>query len=324
MKRRLSLAEKIGLASFVLAAALAAVHPGLTVMLLALFLGFSGSAPFFPAAGFFLPVIPRAAWFGSGVALTFDDGPDPTATPDLLRLLKARHVQAAFFVVGEKAARHPELIHAMIADGHAVGNHSLRHDPVLMLRRPAAIFQDIVQTQALLAHIGAGGVSCVDAMRRGADFRPLMFRPVAGITNPELGAILERLGLMAVTYSLRARDGGRRRFVPFAERLARTARSGDILALHDAAPRDPRSASRWLREVDRLITGLRRKGLEPVGLEQLLARPVMEFSPDRRAGAGDRDPENGSWSANGPDAPGTGRPCPLSASGGRKNTSARA
>lgn len=325
VNRRFSPAEKIGFASVTLAAALAAVHPPLAAAPLACFVGCCGAAPFLAGTGWFLPVVSRGAR-SDGVSLTFDDGPDPDATPALLRLLRNRRVRAAFFVVGEKADRHPDLIRAMLADGHAVGNHSLHHDPALMLRRPTAIFRDIAQSQRILERIGGASLPdtapCAGTAGHPPPFRPLTFRPVAGVTNPSLGPILERLGLMAVTYSLRARDGGRRRFVPFADRLVRAARPGDIVALHDAAPRDLRSAVRWLREVDRLVTGLRRKGLEPVGLDDLLGRPVMAVS---RAGRpGDRDPESRSWPANGTDAPGTGHPCPPCAGGVRENISARA
>ncbi len=61
------------------------------------------------------------------VALTFDDGPDPQWTPAILRILEAQHVPAAFFVVGENAIIHPQLLRQMIADGDEIGNHSYTH-----------------------------------------------------------------------------------------------------------------------------------------------------------------------------------------------------
>ncbi len=61
------------------------------------------------------------------VALTFDDGPDPQATPPLLDMLRDRGVPAAFLCVGEKAAEHPGIVRRMAAEGHAVGNHTFHH-----------------------------------------------------------------------------------------------------------------------------------------------------------------------------------------------------
>lgn len=61
------------------------------------------------------------------VALTFDDGPDPDATPALLEILASRNAKATFFMTGENAAAYPELVAAVMAGGHAVGNHSWDH-----------------------------------------------------------------------------------------------------------------------------------------------------------------------------------------------------
>ena len=61
------------------------------------------------------------------VALTFDDGPDPTWTPKLLDLLQEKHVPATFFVVGSQVVSHPELVRREMAEGHDVGSHTFTH-----------------------------------------------------------------------------------------------------------------------------------------------------------------------------------------------------
>src|SRR5437763_16151440 len=63
------------------------------------------------------------------VCLTFDDGPHPEHTPPLLDVLKDLQVPATFFVVGQQAEKHPEIVQRMVAEGHAVGHHSLTHSP---------------------------------------------------------------------------------------------------------------------------------------------------------------------------------------------------
>lgn len=74
---------------------------------------------------------PKALWrMDEGtrtVYLTFDDGPIPESTPFILETLKAFCVKATFFVVGENAARYPELMQAIVADGHQIGNHTYNH-----------------------------------------------------------------------------------------------------------------------------------------------------------------------------------------------------
>lgn len=72
-------------------------------------------------------VVQRAGAPPKTVALTFDDGPDPTWTPKILEVLKRRGVKATFFMIGENAAAHPDLVRRVYADGHEIGNHSFTH-----------------------------------------------------------------------------------------------------------------------------------------------------------------------------------------------------
>src|ERR1035438_8316320 len=65
------------------------------------------------------------------VALTFDDGPDPVTTPRVLDILHQKQVPATFFVVGERAEQHPELVRRALAEGHLVENHTWSHSPLL-------------------------------------------------------------------------------------------------------------------------------------------------------------------------------------------------
>ncbi len=64
---------------------------------------------------------------GPYIALTFDDGPNATLTPKLLDLLAARHLKATFFVVGQNAADHPDILKRAVREGHEIGNHSWSH-----------------------------------------------------------------------------------------------------------------------------------------------------------------------------------------------------
>ncbi len=76
-------------------------------------------------------IFPRAMWRKDTtkhvVYITFDDGPIPEATPFVLQTLRERGIKATFFMVGENAAKHPELLEAVKADGHSIGNHTYNH-----------------------------------------------------------------------------------------------------------------------------------------------------------------------------------------------------
>ena len=99
------------------------VAAGIVVGVAALF----AWAIFWVTSGFWIETLWRARRASRAVALTFDDGPDVCFTPRVLDVLAEKRVTATFFVVGERAERHPELIRRAHDMGHAIGNHSHTH-----------------------------------------------------------------------------------------------------------------------------------------------------------------------------------------------------
>jgi peptidoglycan/xylan/chitin deacetylase (PgdA/CDA1 family) len=239
---------------------------------LAAYVGICCLVPFFPNWSWYLPVVSRGSRKSNTVALTVDDGPDPRTTPALLGLLDRHAVKATFYLLGHRAARHPELVADILAEGHTVGNHSHSHAPSLMLRSKKRLSSDIAATQELLA---------------GHGVRPLTFRPPVGITNPLLKSVLARLDLFAVNFSCRAYDLGNRRIDGLAAKLLERVRPGDILLLHDTAPPGVQEVDleRWLGEVGKLLVGLGDKGLTVVPLADLIGREVMVYTEAPSASA---------------------------------------
>lgn len=257
---RLSVAEKAGIAALLLALFFGFLAtPQAAAVPLILFLLTCLCAPFLPRWSFFLPMICRGRRGTDGIALTFDDGPFPASTPVLLELLAQYNLEATFFVVGKQAAAHPELIAAILAQGHTIGNHSYHHDNLLMLRRCKTLEQDIRATQDVLEQSG---------------IRPLVFRPPVGITSPRLRPVVTALGLRTVTFSCRIFDGGNRNVRNLASRVLTQLRPGDILLLHDNPPSDETQAY-WSHELDSLFSTLHRLHCV-VPLAALIDHPVME------------------------------------------------
>jgi peptidoglycan/xylan/chitin deacetylase (PgdA/CDA1 family) len=238
------------------------VHPHLAVWPLAAFVLACLLLPLAATVPFFFPVISRGRRVG--VSLTFDDGPDPLSTPPLLALLARHRVRATFFVTGERARRYPELLAAILAHGHALGNHSFTHDNWIMFRRPAFIQDEILATQQAIASTGVV---------------PTLFRPPVGILTPAYGPALRASGLAALTFSRRARDMGNRRIRGMAGRILRRLYSGDIILLHDTPPRRG-GLDGWLAEIDGIIAGCRARELAILPLEILIDRPVMRPTPE--------------------------------------------
>jgi peptidoglycan/xylan/chitin deacetylase (PgdA/CDA1 family) len=170
----------------------------------------------------FVDAMVRGPKRARGVALTFDDGPDPATTTRVLDALDARQVKATFFVVGEKAERHPEIVRDMLARGHTVGLHAYRHLRLYATQGEKAVARDV--TRGLEVLEGITGT------------RPAWFRPPIGHTQPGMARALDKLDLLTIGWTVSAHDGAR--WIGDAEvigRMRRLARDGAILALHDAA-----------------------------------------------------------------------------------------
>jgi peptidoglycan/xylan/chitin deacetylase (PgdA/CDA1 family) len=156
---------------------------------------------------------------GNQIALTIDDGPDPEITPRVLDLLDRHGARATFFCIGETARRHPRLIEAIVARGHAVENHSQHHHLFFSLQGPRSLRREIEAAQRTITEIS--GV------------RPLFFRPPAGLRNPFLEPVLCALGLNLVSWTRRGFDTRAQAAQQVARSLLRGLSARDILLLHD-------------------------------------------------------------------------------------------
>ena len=254
----LSPAHIAGFAAFHLYVILLFVDIRTTPLPLLAFLLACAVAPFLPRIGFFLPIVSRGKPGEKGVALTFDDGPDPEVTPLLLELLDRHSVSATFFVTGERASRHPSIIRDILSRGHAIGNHSYHHFPFLMLKG--------------IGHSAGDRIDPVVPYR--VRCCPPGVPSPAGITNPLLRRVLLEQGMYCVNYSCRAVDIGNRRIGRIEETVLKAVSRGDIIALHDVAPRHA-GTERLMAEFDALLRGLKERGLEVVRLDRLIGREVM-------------------------------------------------
>ena len=255
-----SQAEKLAAVAFIIAIPLYGVSNWLAPIPLLLFLLLCIMAPFFPQWGFFLPIISRSITGEKAIALTFDDGPSEKSTPILLNMLKQYGYKATFFVIGEKAEKHPELMARIIVEGHSLGNHSWQHDSLLMLKSKKHLRQDIRKTQHVLQNYGV---------------RPLVFRPPAGATNPRLKSILRDENLQTVSFSCRPLDYGNKKIVHLAARIISKLKPGDIVLLHDIPPESNKQIKLWQQEINILFSDLQQRGYKVNPLETLIGLPVM-------------------------------------------------
>ncbi|MCL6589498.1 MAG: polysaccharide deacetylase family protein [Firmicutes bacterium] len=192
---------------------------------------------------------------GKKICLTFDDGPDPAYTPRLLLVLEKAQIPAAFFFVGEKVQKAPDLVKKIAAAGHEVGYHTYFHRNAYLLfikKSWAAIHQGRVELEKLIG-------------------KPLLwFRPPWGALNLFEFWFLRRLGLRIVLWTANAKDWSNR--VSPAEilsRLARKVSSNSIIVLHDSGG-DPGSPGRMLKALPEVIGYFQGQGFQFVSLGELL------------------------------------------------------
>lgn len=192
-----------------------------------------------------------------GVALTFDDGPDPETTKQVLDLLEKRGAKATFFVIGAKAEKHPEMVREIIARGHGVGVHSFAHDRLFSLRGAKRVREDLERAVATLEEI--------------TKTRPALFRPPIGHTNPTIARIADELDLVVIGWSVAARDGiARAKVEDVVARVDRGLEDGAIIAMHDAAERGGRRPA-GVSALGAVLDAIEAKNLTVVPLGDFLA-----------------------------------------------------
>ncbi len=198
----------------------------------------------------------------SVVALTFDDGPDPEVTPQVLDLLEEHGARASFFVIGKRVEAHPELAAEIVRRGHTVENHTYRHRHDFSLRGPRALDREVTAAQ--------------EAIATATGRYPTWFRAPAGLRGVFLESVLARHGLSLAAWTRRAYDTVVRDPARIAANLGRGLGAGDILLLHDG------SAARTAAGRPALLDALPLL-LDQLGEQGLVARPLPRLLPGETA-----------------------------------------
>ena len=156
--------------------------------------------------------------------LTFDDGPDPDSTPEVLDALQERGMKATFFVVAEHARKTPALLARIVNEGHAIGNHSLDHTYRRLFRGKAALKGWVEDAEKILGDlIGKPTIG---------------FRPPNGILTPELKRALNELQMPIVYWNVRFYDTLFAWTEKKALRSLDKTEAGSIVLLHDRQNQD--------------------------------------------------------------------------------------
>lgn len=187
-------------------------------------LGAAAYGAFHRNASLFGRPVTRLSTPDRAVALTFDDGPNPDATPAILDALAERGVKATFFILGRHAERWPTLVKRVASEGHEIGNHGYHHQK-LHLKSPSYVRADLT--------LGA------EMITRASGVRPRFFRAPHGFRSPWVSPIASSMGQRTVGWSLGVWDSDRPGVDAIARRTVDGANPGSILLLHDGDGYDP-------------------------------------------------------------------------------------
>jgi peptidoglycan/xylan/chitin deacetylase (PgdA/CDA1 family) len=189
------------------------------------------------------------------VALTFDDGPSPPYTDQLLEVLAKHEVKATFFMIGNRIEKHPETMRRVIAEGHQIGNHSYSH-PLLGFLPPSYVQREIERTDKLLRQVGVTGEIVFRA--------PVLtrFLPVAWV--------LAKGGRAHISCNVWGWDWTTQNPDRITETVLKKVKPGSIVVLHDGkAENKDANRSGTIEATDRIITALKRDGYRFVRLSDV-------------------------------------------------------
>lgn len=192
-------------------------------------------------------VNPPGADKKSAIALTFDDGPDPRFTPQILSILRRYKVKATFFWTGRNMARYPKIVAAARAGGHSIQNHTWDHES---LGRAGFAGQE-------KAMIGA-----TREMRKMRLPFPTWMRPPYGSYNAHTLSIARKHGMRTVLWTIDTIDYRRPPAMTIAKRVLNQVRPGSVVLMHDGG--GPRSNT--VSALPIILDALLKRGYRPVVL----------------------------------------------------------
>ncbi|WP_126428559.1 polysaccharide deacetylase family protein [Brevibacillus marinus] len=191
------------------------------------------------------------------VALTFDDGPDLVYTPRVLDVLKKHKVKATFFLIGNRAAAHPEIVKRIVREGHELGNHSYTH-PNLPKLKAEAFHGEVLRTQGVIAKHGG--------------YRPRIIRPPYGEINEEQIKWLASQGFTMVNWNVDSLDWKGLSGDQVADNVLSNITTGAIVLQHSAGGMGE-DLNGTIDALPKIIKKLKADGVSFVTVSQLLNLP---------------------------------------------------
>ena len=194
------------------------------------------------------------------IALTFDDGPTPDETAEILDILQNYNAHATFFVLGSRVEQYPEIVRREIAEGHEIANHTYSHllcQPGVSLTK---LINDIRKAQ--------------DIIHNTTGVRPIWFRPPHGLYNEQLIQAIHSEGLKLALWTdeMDTMDWDRPGVHFIVKRVLNNASDGDIVLFHDHV----HGKSNTMAALRMILPELKKRGFQFVTMSELNASSVAK------------------------------------------------
>lgn len=185
------------------------------------------------------------------IALTFDDGPLPSSTPQILAILQRFGVKATFFCIGQQVLAYPAIVQQESMDGDLVEDHTWSHPNLVFLPAPA-LSRQLSLTQ--------------NTIYRVTSALPTFFRPPYGEINATVLTQAKKLNLSVVMWNVDPRDWSLPGSQAIVARVLSATRNGSIILLHDGGG----NRAQTIAALPTIITALQARGLRFVTIQQLI------------------------------------------------------
>lgn len=189
----------------------------LPLILIDLFTLFAGS--FIIDSGLYLKVFCSGNPAEKSIAITFDDGPDPLITPQLLDILKEHSIKAGFFLTGKNITGNENVVKRIAEEGHVMGNHSFSHSSRFGFFSKKKLINDLNMNASLIEKISGKKVN--------------FFRPPFGVTNPNIAKAVRSLDYFAIGWNIRSYDTVCKNDEKIIKRVVKRFKPGGIILFHD-------------------------------------------------------------------------------------------
>ena len=187
------------------------------------------------------------------IALTFDDGPHPKKTPQILQVLREYGVRATFFEIGENIKYYPQIAKMVLSEGPEIGNHTYSHPHINKINK-GDICQELYD--------------CDEAMKDILNYTSKLFRPPEGIVDDDIRAIAQDMNYSVILWSVDTKDWSGRSANDIVFEIKETVKPGDIILMHDYTGKNCHT----VEALRRIIPILLEKGYTFVTVSELIKK----------------------------------------------------